>query len=206
MIKSLKRLFRDGTVEEIDTENSHYKLTIQESERLTDTEKVQDKHGTNLIKIDGSETLLERPQGKIKIDNAEILLQRAAGLIKQAVGSNSIEINTFVANIVGALFFGNGITTIQTSMGPGFFSKATTPGAPPPVTPDMAPDANGNATRIPPTTVTGVAMPAGSFTFTLPPIPVVSPTGTPLGVTSATPVVAAITGTGITLVIPGKAL
>ena len=202
-----KRIFRDGTVEEIDTENHHYKLTIEEeTERLADSEKVQDSFGKNVIKIDADETKVERPAGNLKIDNAEIRVERSTGLIKLKVGAGEIDLNTFVANIVGALIFSNGITALQTGMGPVFFSKGSTPGTLPTPSPETLPDGNGNATRIPPSTVAGIGMPAGTFTFTLPPIPVISPGGTPIGTTAATPVPVSVVGTGITLVIPAKGL
>lgn len=221
-----KRIFRDGTVEEIDTESSHYQLSVGAeglTERLADTEKVQDSYDDNTIKIDGDETLINRPEGsvkidadetvitrgknKVKVDNAEILLERALGLIKEAVGSNSIELNTILANIVGAHIFPTGITTFQTAMGPVFFAPASSPPSAP-APPATAAPVDGKATKVPPSTVQNVGIPKGTFIFTIPPLPVTGTAGTVpvVGTTVATPATLQVTATGVTLAIPGKAL
>ena len=206
----VKRLFRDGTQEQIDTENSEYKITIGQdsvTQIVADTEKIEQSHSGNKITIDGDQTAIERPQGKIKVDNAETLLERALGLIKQAVGSNSIELNTILANIVGAHILPTGITTFQTATGPVFFAPAPSPASLPPP-PAAAVPVNGKATRVPPSTVQNVGIPKGTFAFTIPPLTVTGTAGTVpvVGTTVALPVVLQVTATGVTLAIPGKAL
>lgn len=211
-----KRIFRDGTVEEIDTEHSHYKLTVGAegvTERLADTEQVQDTHDGNTITIDGDATALERPEGSIKIDGMEIEINRSTGVIKLSVGSNMIEMNPFALNLLGALLFPTGITGFQSPVGPVIFSKAaSTPGATPVADPATDPDRDGNATKIPEQRIEDVETVAGTLDFILPSI-TVNVTGMagpyPIVATAATvsfPVSRAFTTENVTLVLPEKDL
>ena len=191
-LTTAKRIFRDGTVEEVDTENSHYKLTIGPdgvTERLADTEQIQDKHGENLIKIDADEILIDHASGDIKIDDTEISVERSTGTIKIKVGNNLIEINAFALNLLGALIFPTGITAFQSAVGPIIFSKAaTTPGATPTADPATKPGDDGSATEIPAQRVRNVAVEVGSsLQATVGSLPVTGTAGTVPVVGTVTP-------------------
>ena len=207
-----KRIFRDGTVEEIDTENSHYRLTIGEdgtTELIADTEQVQLSHDGNVLTIDGDETVIDRPSGTVKIDDTEVSIDRKTGTIKFKVGNNAIEMNPFALNLLGALIFPTGITGFQSPVGPVIFSKAaTTPGATPVADPATKPDGDGNATEIPAQDIRNVAVQVGSnFRMTLGAVPFTGFAG-PTAITGTlTPgtYAAQVTGT-LHLKLPAKAV
>lgn len=133
-----KRVFRDGQVEEINTEDDEdahsYKYTTGNSERFVNRKKIEDKKGTSLNKIDDDETLLERTEGSIKIDGSEIEIARTAGKVEIKVGTTRLEISStsikgFIAGIgklsvtattvnVGGATFTAGATNMLNPAGP----------------------------------------------------------------------------------------
>ena len=142
-VTKAKRIFRDELEEEIDTEAHSWKLSTGESERFVDQEKVEDKHGTSINKIDGSETKLERATGSVKmvvstskntIDGSASKVERLTGTIEVKVGLTRlvigpasitgyvagigrIQLTAASANIGGATFV-NGVTNLLTAVGP----------------------------------------------------------------------------------------
>ena len=207
-----KRIFRDGTEEEVDTDAHSWKLSSGDSERFVDQTKVEDKHGTSINKIDASETKIERSEGSIKIDGSETALERAAGAIKAVVGANTLEISAILANILGAQLFASGVTTFMCPVGPVLFAPAPSPPAAPAPPAGSNPDPEGKATQTPPSTISDVTWQGGMLSFTIPPL-TVTVTGTagpyPIVATAATvatPVQLQMTGSGITLVFPSQGL
>ena len=86
-----KRIYRDGTEEEVDTDAHSWKLSSGDSERFVDQTKVEDKHDSSINKIDASETKLERSEGSIKIDGSETAIERPAGAIKIDGSKTNVE-------------------------------------------------------------------------------------------------------------------
>ena len=183
-----ERIFRDGMKEEIDTDAHSRKYTSGNSERFVDRDKIEDKKGTSVNTIDNSETKLERTAGKIKV----------------VVGSNMNELTAILANIIGAQLFPTGITTLQSPVGPVMFAPAPSPVSAPSPPAGSEPDGDGNVTKTPASTISGVSVRSGSsLSFTIPTIPVTTPAGP--GSTVPTLVTISPTGT-VTLQFPARSL
>ena len=146
------RVFRDGIEERIDTEAHSHTLKINTVKRVTNRSKVEDTVGSNKRLAD-------------------------TGKIQDVVATNMTELTAIVLNLIGAHIFPTGVTSFQTSMGPVFFVPATSPASAPSVPADAAPDSDGNATKVPATTVSGVQVQIGSSLF-IPAIPVASGSAT----------------------------
>ena len=153
----IKRIFRDGMEEEIDVGAHSYKLTSGDSERFIDRSEIKDKQGTSEIKIAGTETQIKRETGKVKT----------------VVGSNMIELTLILMNLLGAHFFPTGMTTLQSPVGPVFFAPASSPASAPPAPAGSAANSDGEVTKTPPSTISGIDVKTpSSLTFTLPAVPV----------------------------------
>lgn len=184
----VKRIFRDGMEEEIDTDAHNYKYTTGDSERFVDRNKVEDKKGTSVNKIDNTETKFER----------------AAGAIKSLVGSNEVELSQILLNLIGAQLFPNGITNIISPTGTCFFAPTPSPASAPSPPSGSSPDSDGNVTKTPASEISGVKIKATStVSLTLPAIPVTTPAGP--GATTPGSYSATVTGT-IKLEFPARAL
>lgn len=189
-----KRKFRgeEGVEETVETSENRLTLESGESVRVIDGEKIQDTHGdssrtTDADKVEDKHTDLNL----VKIDNAETVVERGTGNVMLKVGSNLIDMSAIAVSLLGALIFPNGITALQTGMGPVFFSPAgPAPGAAPPPPAGSNPDSDGNVQQTPPSEVDGITIRIGSkLNFTIPALPVTTViTGTVVG--------AAVTGTG----------
>ena len=186
----VKRIFRDDMEEEIDTDAHSYKYTTGDSERFVDRDKIEDKKGTSVNKIDNTETKFER----------------AAGSIKSVVGANEQELNTILANIIGAQLFPTGITTLQSPVGPVMFAPAPSPASPPSPPSGSDPDADGNVTKTPKSEISDVKIKATSNVSIMltAPVAVVTPAG-PGTIATGTSIAGTITGT-IKLEFPARDL
>ena len=124
--------------------------------------------------------------------------------IEDQVGTNVEELTAIVLNLLGAHLFPSGITTFQSPVGPVMFAPGSTPTTAPAAPTGSAPDADGNVTQTPASTISGINIQTVStLNFTVPAIAVTIPGGA--GVTVATPVSVATTGT-LTLQFPARAL
>ena len=101
-----------------------------------------------------------------------------------------------------------GITTFQTAIGPVFFAPAASPASAPGLPSGSEPDSDGNATKVPKSTVDDVAIKSvSSISFTIPSLAVnvATPSGPGTGTTVAKPVTVTITG-DVNLEFPAKDL
>ena len=114
----VKRIFRDGTEEEVDTDAHSWKLTSGDSERFVDQEKVEDKHDTSINKIDASETKIERAAGtiEVKVGLTRLVIGPAA-ITGYVAGIGRIQLTAALVNVGGATFV-NGATNMLTPTGP----------------------------------------------------------------------------------------
>lgn len=216
-----KRVFRDGSVEEIDVASHYYNLQMIEKE--TDNQAIRKADAPNEIKdtyidkgvvksevkLDSEEILIERSEdiAEIKIDGSETKIERNAGVYKEVVATNMNELSAILMNLIGAHFFPSGITTVQSPVGPCFFAPAPSP-ASPPSPPSGSSPSDGKVTKIPASRVNGITVHGKRLTmsFTLPSIPVTTPAGP--GTTTPTPLTLAFNiGSGeLDLTFPAKDL
>ena len=108
----IKRIFRDGTEEEIDTNAHSYKLKVGDSDdyrRETSETEIKDTFETSHIKIDGSETEIKRTAGKIiaQLGLAKLEITATAvnielnPAVKINMGVAGITVTAPIFNIIG---------------------------------------------------------------------------------------------------------
>ena len=167
----IKRIFRDGTEEEVDVDANSYKLSIV------------DRNTAFLIESDTGKTALKRAKGKTEIIVGTTEAEVTTSEITLTKGSVAAIFNAICASLVGAQLFPSGLTTFQTAVGPVFFAPAAPP-ATAPTPPSGSDPKDGKATKVPASTISGVDM---SGTITLPAIPITgtSPSGAVTGITTA---------------------
>lgn len=118
-----KRIFRDGTTEEIDTDAHTYKLAIGNRDAsipFASESETEDEDDTPYIKIDNKETEIKRKAGTITLDSAS-KIEAKVGIAKMELtsGSAKIEFSPAVKILLGAA----GITiefssTVKILLGP----------------------------------------------------------------------------------------
>lgn len=182
---------------------------------IGDTE-TEIKRDTNHLKINDTETEIKRDSDIVKIDGSEIEIKHTTGAVniegatslKNKVGMNEELLNAIALNVLGALIYPTGLTTLQSPAGPVMFAPAPTPPsvpAPPTGTPM---DAQGNITGSPPTQMNNVVVRTGSsLTCSLvvaTPIPVVTPGGPGTIAAGTYPISLTITGGTLQLTVPSR--
>ena len=165
-----KRIFRDGTTEEVDTNANSYKLQVVDSNTAFNITA----DGKTEIKRAAGETVLSVGTTEAEIEATQITL--TVGTLKEIL-------TAICASIVGANFFPSGLTNLQSPVGPIFFAPTPPPSTAPTPPAGSAPS-DGKATKTPPSTINSVSM---SGTVTLPTIPITgtSPSGPVTGFTTA---------------------
>ena len=116
-LTKVKRIFRDGTTEEIDTNANSYKLQVVDSNTAFNITA----DGKTEIKRAAGETVLSVGTTEAEIEATQITL--TVGTLKEIL-------TAICASIVGANFFPSGLTNLQSPVGPIFFA----PTPPPPST------------------------------------------------------------------------
>ena len=202
----MRRRFTDVAEEKWDgNDNRHVLQLDSNAKRQTDQEpaKIEDNAGDSKITLDSAGTAKLEASSTAKLE-----IQQSGNAELAATAMAKIVLSAIVANIVGLNIHPTGITTIMSPMGPCFFAPVPPPTSAPSPPAGSAPDSDGNVTQTPPATVTGIALQAGTFNFTIPPL-IVTGTAGPypvVGQTAATPVALSITGSGITLRFPSQSL
>ena len=142
--------------------------------------------GTELV-ISQEATELLRTEGTIKIKETATETERATGEIKDQVGVNAAILSAIGLNLLGAIFYNTGITTLQSPVGPVMFAPSPSPAVAPSAPSGSSPNSDGEATKTPPSQIANVGA-SGTITaaFTIPPLPVT--VGALAGFTASTPV------------------
>ena len=199
------REWEDGAKETYDKANHSYQFQIDENTlRKMNQAEIQDKLGDSHIKQNGSETEIKRAEGSIKIDGSETKIERAAGVLKAILGTNQVELSAILLNLIGAHLFPTGLTTLQSPVGPVMFAPAASPSSAPSPPAGSAPNEDGEVTKTPPSSISGVKIKAtSSISLVLPAIPVTTSGGA--GTTTPGSYNATVTGT-IILEFPARSL
>ena len=160
----------------------------------------------HMLSIGGNATRKTEKAGKIedKTGTAALTLEQSGAAKLAATEQVKLELTAILANLVGAHLFPTGITTLQSPVGPVMFAPAPSPTSPPSPPAGSEPDSDGNVTKTPASTISGVKVKSGSsLRFTLQSIPVTTPAGP--GATVATVVTISPTG-NVTLEFPARSL
>ena len=172
-LNKVLRIFDSDVKEEWDGNDDIYTLSVGgDATRKTEKSpaKIEDKTGTAAL-------TLETTGAKLAASEQVIL-----------------ELTAVLANLVGAHLFPTGMTTLQSPVGPVMFAPSPSPASPPSPPAGSEPDSDGNVTKTPASSISGVKVKSGSsITFTLPSIPCTTPSGP--GTTTPTPITVSITGT-----------
>ena len=162
------RIFKETIEEKWNGNDDTYMLRIGgDATRQTDKDpaKIEDTAGGSKLTIEDGTTKLEAsPISKLEIQagSAKLIATVMAQLALSAAG----------ANLAGATLFTTGLTGFTCGVGPVMFAPVPVPPTPPtspPAAPaGSEPDSDGNPTKVPPQTITGIAQGAGTFTFTIP--------------------------------------
>ena len=224
-VNIVSRIFADTVKEDWNGNDESHLLSIGgDATRQTDKDpaKIEDTaHDSKLTLEEGTAKLEASSSAKLEIQQSgsaelaasgatKLSLQATPGMAElSATGMSKLILNAIAGNLMGAQLFPSGITTFMSPVGPCLFAPVLTPPTAPPSPPAGSnPDADGNVTQTPPSTITGVAQQAGTFMFTLPPILVTGTAGPNpvVAQTTATPLTLSITGSGITLQFPSQSL
>lgn len=206
-IETIKRVFRDGSEEEIDVGTHSYKLKMLDPGPPQNP--IEPPHEALRIAEAGDEIKDEFKErgvskGHIKIDGSEIEIKHVTGKVKEVAGANMNELTAILMNLIGAHFFPTGITTLQSPVGPVFFAPAVSPAAAPSPPSGSSPNADGEVTKVPKSEISGVKIKATSnISLVLPAIPVT--VAGSAGVTTPGTYAAQVTGT-INLEFPARSL
>ena len=149
-------------------------------------------------------TLRKMIRGEIedKVGNSRQIVDTTK--VKSEVGTNIEELTAIVLNLIGAHLFPSGLTTLQSPVGPVMFAPGPTPATAPAPPAGSSPNTDGEVTKTPSSTISGVKIKATSnISLVLPAIPVTTPGGA--GTTTPGSYNATVTGT-IILEFPARAL
>ena len=193
------REWSDGAVESYDKDAHVYVLEIDaDTLRKMLRGEIEDKVGN-------ARRVAKSGEIKDEIGGTQQVVEPTK--VKHIAGSNTEELTAIVLNLIGAHLFPNGITTLQSPVGPCFFAPAPqSPNVAPMPPAGSAPNTDGEVTKTPPSRISGVAIQATSnvvITLTAP-VPVVTPTGAGT-IAAGTQIRGTVTGT-INLQFPARDL
>ena len=118
-----RRIFRDGTEEEVDVGSHKHKLKVGDSDnyrRETNETEIKDTYETNHIKQDASETEIKRSGNKIILKMGETtkievtptaITIELSPTVKIAMSSTGVTLSSPVFNVKAATFQWNGVPT-----------------------------------------------------------------------------------------------
>ena len=125
---------------------------------------------------DGMEERIDTAAHSYKMESGNTSREMDRSEIKDTVGMNEEVLSAIGKSLLGAILYATGLTTLQSPAGPVMFAPMPLPSSPPSPPVGSLPNADGQATKIPATTTSGISILFGS-SILLPAIPVTTSGG-----------------------------